>query len=227
MLRSVRSHLTYANVMATIAVFIALGGVSYAAIKLPKNSVGSAQLKSNAVTGAKVKNGSLSASDLNATSRSSLTGKPGPQGPAGPKGDSGGPGSAGTNGTPGASGVAGPTIISGSMAFDVWSPPGSSSNFGSEANALVPVPAGSSYTAKSFVASVGTAPGGGKSVTITLRINQADSALSCTISGAATGCEPPAGTTATVPAGSEISMRTVTAGVPAGSIVAYAYRGEF
>jgi hypothetical protein len=36
--------------MATLAVFIALGGVSYAAVKLPKNSVGSAQLKNNAVT---------------------------------------------------------------------------------------------------------------------------------------------------------------------------------
>lgn len=36
----IRGKLTYANVMATIAVFIALGGASYAAIKLPKNSVG-------------------------------------------------------------------------------------------------------------------------------------------------------------------------------------------
>jgi hypothetical protein len=33
-----RPKLTYANVMATIAVFIALGGASYASLKLPKNS---------------------------------------------------------------------------------------------------------------------------------------------------------------------------------------------
>jgi hypothetical protein len=33
------SHLTYANVMATLAVFIALGGGAYAAFHLPKNSV--------------------------------------------------------------------------------------------------------------------------------------------------------------------------------------------
>jgi hypothetical protein len=51
-----KSKLTYANVMATIAVFIALGGASYAAIKLPKNSVGAKQLKQGAVTGAKIKN---------------------------------------------------------------------------------------------------------------------------------------------------------------------------
>jgi hypothetical protein len=47
--------LSYANVMATIAVFIALGGASYAALKLPKNSVGTRQLKKKAVTTAKIR----------------------------------------------------------------------------------------------------------------------------------------------------------------------------
>ena len=51
----IRPRLTYANVVATLALFIALGGASYAAINLPKNSVGSKQLKKNAVTGAKIK----------------------------------------------------------------------------------------------------------------------------------------------------------------------------
>ena len=51
----VRERLTYANVMATIAVFIALGGASYAAINLPKNSVGAKQLKKDAVTTTKIK----------------------------------------------------------------------------------------------------------------------------------------------------------------------------
>jgi hypothetical protein len=44
-----RPRLSFANVVATIALFIALGGASYAAIKVPKNSVGSKQLKKNAV----------------------------------------------------------------------------------------------------------------------------------------------------------------------------------
>ncbi len=39
MVRRLRSGITYANVMATIAVFLALGGGAYAAFKLPKNSV--------------------------------------------------------------------------------------------------------------------------------------------------------------------------------------------
>jgi len=60
-----RPRLTYANVMATIAVFIAMGGASYAALKIPKNSVGAKQLKKNAVTTAKVKNGAVTGAKIN------------------------------------------------------------------------------------------------------------------------------------------------------------------
>jgi hypothetical protein len=59
-----RPRLTYANVMATIAVFIALGGASYAALKIPKSSVGAKQLKKNAVTTAKVKNEAITAAKV-------------------------------------------------------------------------------------------------------------------------------------------------------------------
>ncbi len=63
-MRRLRGKLSYANVMATIAVFVALGGGAYAAAQLQKNSVGTAQLKKSAVTGVKVKDGSLSAADI-------------------------------------------------------------------------------------------------------------------------------------------------------------------
>lgn len=66
-----RSRLTYANVMATVAVFLALGGVSYAAFKLPKNSVGAKQLKAGAVTGAKIKNGAVTGAKI---AKGSITG---------------------------------------------------------------------------------------------------------------------------------------------------------
>jgi hypothetical protein len=56
--------LTYANVMATIAVFVALGGAGYAATKLPQNSVGTRQIKNNAITGAKIKNGAVSGAKI-------------------------------------------------------------------------------------------------------------------------------------------------------------------
>jgi hypothetical protein len=49
-----KSSLTYANVMATVAVFLALGGVATAAFTLPKKSVGPKQLKANAVTEPKI-----------------------------------------------------------------------------------------------------------------------------------------------------------------------------
>lgn len=46
--------LTYANVMATLAFFLALGGVGYAATQLPKNSVHSKQIAKGAVKTAKL-----------------------------------------------------------------------------------------------------------------------------------------------------------------------------
>lgn len=91
-----RQRLTYANVMATLGVFIALGGTSYAALNLPANSVGTAQLRKNAVTGAKVKNGSLTLADL---SHSGIL-----RGPVGPLGATGAAGAAGQQGVPGPTG---------------------------------------------------------------------------------------------------------------------------
>jgi len=58
-----RSRLTYANAMSTVAVFVALGGGAYA-VSVPRNSVGPSQLKRNAVTSAKVKSRSLLVSDF-------------------------------------------------------------------------------------------------------------------------------------------------------------------
>ena len=60
-----RKHVSYANVVATLALFVALGGAGYAAVQLPKNSVGSKQIKKNAVIGKKVRNHSLTGADLN------------------------------------------------------------------------------------------------------------------------------------------------------------------
>ena len=54
-MKKLRRHLTFANVVACLALFIALGGASYAAVNLPKNSVGTKQLKNNAVVTKKIK----------------------------------------------------------------------------------------------------------------------------------------------------------------------------
>jgi hypothetical protein len=88
MLARLRSCLSYANVMATIAVFVALGGGAYAAITLPANSVGSRQLKNGAVTPRKV-------------ARATIKLFEGQKGAPGPKGDQGAQGVQGPQGVPG------------------------------------------------------------------------------------------------------------------------------
>jgi hypothetical protein len=57
-LSKLRTSLTYSNVMATIAVFVAMSGGAYA-ISIPRSSVGSKQLKRNAVIAAKIKKGAI------------------------------------------------------------------------------------------------------------------------------------------------------------------------
>src|SRR5215213_2662458 len=63
----VRRHLTYANVVATLAAFLVLcGGAAIAADQLAKNSVGKKQLKANAVTTAKIKENAVTARKIRA-----------------------------------------------------------------------------------------------------------------------------------------------------------------
>ena len=65
--RRLAAHLTFANVMAATAVFIVLGGTSYAATaKLRKNSVKAKNVAKNAITSPKVKDGSLLVQDFKA-----------------------------------------------------------------------------------------------------------------------------------------------------------------
>ncbi len=54
-----------ATIIAFVALFIALGGTGYAAFSLPKNSVGTKQLKNGAVTTTKIKNRAVTASKIN------------------------------------------------------------------------------------------------------------------------------------------------------------------
>lgn len=56
-----------AMLVAMIALFVALSGISYAA-GLAKNSVGTKQLKNNAVTSKKIKKGAVTASDVKSNS---------------------------------------------------------------------------------------------------------------------------------------------------------------
>ncbi len=90
-LKKLRSKLTYANVMATFAVFLVLGGgTAFAATHLAARSVGTKQLKKGAVTPAK----------LSTSAKQALAGAQGiagVEGPRGPKGETGMPGSSGAD----------------------------------------------------------------------------------------------------------------------------------
>lgn len=85
-MRRLHEHISYANVMATLAVFIALGGSAYAVAQLPRNSVGAAQIKRNAVGTSELRNRGVRLSDISASARRSLRGATGAAGPAGPPG---------------------------------------------------------------------------------------------------------------------------------------------
>ena len=101
-------------VVACAALFIALGGVTYAAMVLPVNSVGTLQLRANAVTSPKVKDRSLKALDFAAgelpPGPAGVSGSPGPQGAVGAAGM---PGPSGAQGPVGPQGPAGPPGIPG------------------------------------------------------------------------------------------------------------------
>jgi hypothetical protein len=51
--------------VSLIALFVALGGTTYAATKLPRDSVGTKQLRNSAVTSAKIRNAAVTGAKLN------------------------------------------------------------------------------------------------------------------------------------------------------------------
>lgn len=70
-LRTVHRSLSYANVMATVALFIALGGSSYAAVEITgkdvrNGSLTGADIRDHSLTAADVETGSLLAADFKA-----------------------------------------------------------------------------------------------------------------------------------------------------------------
>jgi len=101
-LTALRSHVTFANVVSLTALFVALGGGAYA-LTIPNDSVGAKQLKRNAVTRSKVKNGAVDSAkvqDRSLLARDFKVGQltAGAQGPPGERGPAGVAGSARAHG---------------------------------------------------------------------------------------------------------------------------------
>lgn len=134
--RKLGKHLTYANVVATLALFLALGGSAVATRTfltgkdVQDGSLTGADVRNSSLTGADIKNRSLTANDLSPAvaallrpsgpSLGAQSGQPGAQGERGPTGAQGAAGATGApgapgpvgqpgqNGTDGAPGAAGP-----------------------------------------------------------------------------------------------------------------------
>ena len=92
MLNRITRRLTYANVMATAALFVALGGSAFAAAKITGKDI-----KDGTITGADIKNGSLLRADFKSGQLPrGAQGAAGASGPSGPVGATGATGAAGT-----------------------------------------------------------------------------------------------------------------------------------
>jgi hypothetical protein len=110
-MKRLRGKLTYANVISTLCLFLLLGGgAAFAAIKLPKNSVGARQIKRGAVTPAKISN----------ATKQVLAGQQGPQGKTGPQGPKGARGAQGATGATGKTGPQGVKGDAGAPATALW-----------------------------------------------------------------------------------------------------------
>lgn len=106
MLNRIRPRFNHATIVAYVALFVALGGSSYAAVKIngkniKNKSIAGEKLKARTITGGKVQKNTLTGSEIRDGSLLAKNFKAGqlPAGPAGPQGAPGLPGEPGPPGT--------------------------------------------------------------------------------------------------------------------------------
>lgn len=132
--------------LALLALFVALGGTTYAAAGLPANSVGTRQLRKNAVVSAKVKDHSLLSGDFKVNQLPH-----GPQGLKGDKGDRGDKGDKGDAGVQGPPGLTAGAFKGDSTAFPAFTQPAQTETLTTSVPSRV-------YTAAAVAASVTCGP---------------------------------------------------------------------
>jgi hypothetical protein len=214
-----------AMVISIVALFVAMGGTGYAALKLPGNSVGSKQIKRSAVTSSKVKNGSLSVDDFSAASVAAL------KGAKGDKGDKGDPGATGEAGPAGEQGPVGPqagaplmgkAFIYANQNGDEFMRVTGDEGTATLESARTVLSPNAPIVARDLAVVLSVAPGTGKSWTIALRAAGTDTALKCTIADNATACDTGA-TSVTIPPAAKLTIHVTHSGSP--TTQPYAYYG--
>ena len=99
---------SHSTVVAYLALFVALGGTTYAATR-----IGSKEIKDNSIQSRDIRNRAIALTDISAKARSSLRGQRGAQGSPGAAGAPGAPGGQGPAGPAGPSGVPADAVVVG------------------------------------------------------------------------------------------------------------------
>lgn len=213
------SFLRYLNRhhVALLALFVALGGTSYAVSSLPRGSVGSAQLRNGAVTGSKLAHGAVTDSKVKAGSLTRRAFKRGTllRGPQGPQGSQG---PQGPQGQPGRAVVSPASMLIGRVPSNLTPSAGGTAAFDPSGDAVAVARGFSpdqSVVLTNLAVFVQAAPGAGRTWTIKLGVSQlggdASPAISCTITGTAQTCDT-GSQSVTIPAKSEINLSVANTG---------------
>ena len=165
------SRPTYANTMATIAVFVALGGSSYAAIKVTGRNV-----KDGSLSGKDVANSSLTTLDIKNRSLLAKDFKLG-QLPKGAQGLPGAQGTPGTPGTPGEKGDPGTSVFassipSGATVKGAWGTAGEVGSDGGFLEVAVSLPVPAPAPVLNVNTGAGTPDGGSPDATCNGTVNE-------------------------------------------------------
>ena len=207
-------------IVALVALFVAMGGLSYAAA-----TIGSAQIKNNSIRSKDIRNNDVRSKDVRNGSLLRKDFKRGqlPAGAQGPKGERGATGSPGPSGSPAASMLMGRTTapLSAIGGVEYLSPSGASApgEFDSAAMSSPAAPTIVRDLAVRLSAPV-TAPW---SREFLVAVNGVDQTFGCTVPSGETTCTSGKATLA-VPAGARIAIETSGPGAPGAAQAEFGYR---
>jgi len=220
-----RARVSYANVTATAALLLALGGGAYAATggltdsrgvihACVNNRSGLVTVAKSSKSCRKPKTTALAWSQQGPQGAQGLRGLQGATGQPGPQGDPGQLGPQGPAGSPAASVIQGNTdaaLTTAPFSEDIFAPSGytSSGETGAGARSIQSTP-NATIVIRDLYGQVNTAPGPGASRTVRLSaFNPARILISCDIVGTATSCDS-GSQSVSVPAGTQYRLSIIT-----------------
>lgn len=201
-----------ALMIAIAALFVALGGSGYAANHVGGGQHAAAAQKTKVIRGPRGPRG--------------LRGLPGSRGPQGPRGPQGLRGAKGTPGKPGASGSPAFGAVLGRgvnvPAGTSFLAPSSQLAANANENNVSSFTPNATTTATDLAVTLTVATGLADTRTFTLRVGNANTALSCTVPAGNTGCTSTQ--SVTIPGGSLISIGSTSTGTPNPTDVRFGWR---